>query len=103
MLPEEAVGGAVHCVWIQRITEGMHVTAEKRTHDRLPPYPILVCFGAGRPPRVEILGSFLDSKYADLPWKQRIGSAQYRISIHRSYGSDVRNLALRMNTGIGAA
>ena len=44
-----------------------------------------------------------DSKDADLGWKQCIRSAQHRIGIHDAYCSNIRNLAMCMNTGIGAA
>ena len=103
MFADEVGCRSVHCIRIQGVTKWLDVTALKQADNRPPPYPIFVCFRARRPLRVEIAGNFFNSKNADLGWKQRICCAQYRITIHVACGSDVRNLALCMNTGIGAA
>ncbi len=103
MLADEVGCTAVHRALIQRVTKCMNVTAVKRAHNRISPYPILICFRAGAAPRVEILMDFFDSQDADLEWKQCIHSAQHRIGTHCAYRSNIRNLTMGMNTGIRAA
>ena len=100
---KEARRAPVNRLFIERVSESVHVPAVEGAHDGISPDAILVRFRTRRSTGVEFRTHFLDRQNANSRRKQRVGSSQDRIRIDLTHGFDTRNLAMSVDARVGSS